>query len=67
MTFRRSILHQTAGKLTRSRPLPDFALSARPMQKVEVTSLQVVQDYDPDCDPYNRTGRFLVAGMKKNS
>lgn len=34
------------------------------MQKVEVTSLQIDESYDGDCDPYNCTGQFLVDAAK---
>lgn len=33
-------------------------------QKVEVTSLQIDESYDVDCDPYNCTGQFLIDAAK---
>lgn len=35
------------------------------IDKIEVTSLQIDESYDVDCDPYNRTGQFLVDAVKK--
>jgi hypothetical protein len=34
------------------------------IQKIEVTSLQLDESYDVDCDPYNCTGQFLVDAAK---
>ena len=33
--------------------------------EVEVTSLQIDETYDGDCDPYNCTGQFLVEALKQ--
>lgn len=34
------------------------------IDKIEVTSLQIDDAYDTDCDPYNCTGQFLVDALK---
>lgn len=34
------------------------------IEGIEVTSLQLDESYDVDCDPYNRTGQFLVDAAK---
>lgn len=33
-------------------------------QNIEVTSLQIDEAYDVDCDPYNCTGQYLVDAAK---
>ncbi len=67
MTIRKSFLNEAPEKLARRKLLqePDIAVPERPVQQVEVTSLQIDHDYDLDCDPYNRTGQFIVVGTKK--
>lgn len=65
MAISRSNISGTTGKLRWPEPLLGPEMAVRPEQNVEVTSLKIVQAYDLDCDPYNRTGRFLVDGMKK--
>lgn len=37
----------------------------RPIELVEVTSLEIDESYDGDCDPYNCTGQFLVGALKQ--
>lgn len=34
------------------------------LQNIEVTSLQLDESYDVDCDPYNCTGQYLVDAAK---
>lgn len=34
------------------------------IQSIEVTSLQLDESYDVDCDPYNCTGQYLVDAAK---
>lgn len=34
------------------------------VQNVEVTSLQIDESYDVDCDPYNCTGQHLVDALR---
>lgn len=34
------------------------------IQNIEVTSLQLDESYDVDCDPYNCTGQYLVDAAK---
>ena len=36
------------------------------VKEIEVSSLQIDDSCDADCDPYNRTGQFLIQGLKKN-
>lgn len=66
MTNRRNSFCETPGKSTWIKSLPQLDRPVRPHQDVEVTSLKIVQDYEQDCDPYNRTGRFLLEGIKKS-
>lgn len=35
------------------------------VQQGSVTSLQIDYEHDIDCDPYNRTGQFCTADMRK--
>lgn len=35
------------------------------MEDIEVTSLQIDDSYDGDCDPYNCTGQFLADALKE--
>ncbi len=67
MTIRKSVFNEASEKLARRELLhePDIAMSQRPVQQVEVTALLIDHDYGLDCDPYNRTGKFFVVGMKK--
>ena len=30
------------------------------IEKIDITSLQIDESFDVDCDPYNSTGQFLV-------
>jgi len=34
------------------------------VKNVEVTSLQIDESYDVDCDPYNCTGQHLVDALR---
>jgi hypothetical protein len=36
------------------------------VKEIEVSSLQIDDSLDADCDPYNRTGQFLIQGLKKD-
>lgn len=36
------------------------------VKEIEVSSLQIDDSLDADCDPYNQTGQFLIQGLKKN-
>ena len=38
----------------------------RPVQDVEAKSLRIDEDYDVECDPYNRTGQFCVPEFDKH-
>ena len=35
------------------------------IKNIEVSSLKIDESLDVDCDPYNRTGQFLVDTLKK--
>lgn len=35
------------------------------IESIDVTALQIDESYDGACDPYNRTGQFLVGALKK--
>jgi hypothetical protein len=34
------------------------------INKIDVSSLQIDESYDDDCDPYNSTGQFLADAVK---
>lgn len=34
------------------------------INKIDVSSLQIDESYDNDCDPYNSTGQFLADALK---
>jgi len=34
------------------------------INKIDVSSLQIDESYDNDCDPYNSTGQFLANAWK---
>ncbi len=34
------------------------------IKKINVSSLQIDESYQDDCDPYNTTGRFLADALK---
>ncbi len=34
------------------------------IEKFDITSLQIDESYDVDCDPYNSTGQFLADARK---
>jgi len=34
------------------------------INKIDVSSLQIDESYDDDCDPYNSTGQFLADALK---
>lgn len=44
---------------------PDDTSAKRSLQDVEITSLEVDDDYDGGNDPYNRTGQFFVLQLKE--
>jgi len=35
------------------------------IEKLDITSLQIDESYDADCDPYNNTGQFLADAVKR--
>lgn len=35
------------------------------VQKIDVSSLEIDDSYDVDCDPYNSTGQHLVDAVKE--
>jgi len=37
------------------------------IKKIYVSSLQIDESYNDDCDPYNSTGQFLVDALKMKS
>lgn len=41
------------------------AIKQPAIDKIEVTSLQIDEAYEVDCDPYNCTGQFLVDALKQ--
>jgi len=45
--------------------LPNADAENPPAPQVEVTSLELDSDAESDCDPYNRTGQFLVEAIRK--
>jgi hypothetical protein len=36
------------------------------VKEIDVSTLQIDDSLDADCDPYNRTGQFLIQGLKKD-
>jgi len=49
-----------AGVTVKSGPVTEKPV----LEKIEVTSLQLDESYDADCDPYNCTGQHLVDAAK---
>lgn len=47
------------------RPDQIDASAQRPLQQVEVTSLEIAPDIAAECDPYNRTGRHCVLDIDR--
>lgn len=37
----------------------------RPLQNIEMTSLEIEPDYAADCDPYNNTGQFCLINTRR--
>lgn len=35
------------------------------IERIDITSLQIDESYEADCDPYNSTGQFLAGAVRK--
>ena len=45
---------------------PTNESAQRPLQNIELTSLEIEQDQNADCDPYNSTGQFCVVNARRD-
>lgn len=54
-----------AGEKRPANELVSHGTANPPLRHVEVRSLELDVDAEVDCDPYNRTGHFLAADLKK--
>ena len=45
---------------------PTNESAQRPLQNIEITSLEIEQDQNADCDPYNSTGQFCVVNARRD-
>ncbi len=43
----------------------DDASAYRQTPEIEVTALQIDEEFERDCDPYNRTGQFVKIKIKE--
>lgn len=68
MTIRKNILNEMAATPGRKKFLqkPGSAMSQRQSPPVEIKSLQIDHDRDLACDPYNRTGQFVIGKIRKD-
>ena len=68
MLIRKNASSDEAAALTPGKlPVePAAVMQQRLVQEVEITSLEIEQDQDQGCDPYNRTGQFCIVEISKD-
>ena len=68
MFTRKPASYATAREATpRKPPVHHHKTLGRPLaQEIESSSLQIADDYEQDCDPYNSTGQFCVIKTKQD-
>ena len=67
MSTRKVIPHKTpapsAGKALSAEGVVE--LPSADLDKLEITSLELDDQFDTETDPYNRTGQFLVDALRR--
>ena len=67
MSTRKVIPHKTpapsAGKALSADDVVD--LPAADLDNIEVTALELDEEFNTETDPYNRTGQFLVGALRR--
>ena len=67
MSTRKQVRHKTLGQ---AAAVPGDDIKALPksgLEDIEVTSLELDEQFEVDTDPYNRTGSHCVAALRRNS
>ncbi len=65
MSTRKQVPHKTLGQLV-AEPGDDIAaLPKSGLDSIEVTSLELDEQFEIDTDPYNRTGSHYVAALRR--
>ena len=67
MSIRKLIPHKTPKPAADSDLRADeiVELPSTGLEDVEVTSLELDDQFDVDCDPYNRTGQHYVEALRR--
>ena len=67
MSTSKQVPHKTPGQATAELDDDIEALSKSSLEDIEVTSLELDEQFDVDTDPYNRTGSHCVAALRRKS
>ena len=67
MSTRKQVPHKTPGPAVAELSGDNVTvLPSGDLENIEVTSLELDEQFEVDTDPYNRTGSHFVAALRRN-